>query len=60
MIWLHFICIMVVWTKRKKNEEMVLWNGNENEKTPKRAKMKEKKKRNGRPIRGELRREWNP
>ena len=31
--------------KEKKNEEMVLWNGNENEKTPKRAKMKEKKKR---------------
>ena len=60
MIWLHFICIMVVWTKRKKNEEIVLWNGNENEKTPKRAKMKEKKMRNGRPIRGELRREWNP
>ena len=35
---------------------MVVWNRNENKKTPKRAKMKEKKKRNGRPIRGELRR----
>ena len=47
MMWLHFICIMVV------------WNGNENEKTPKRVKMKRKKKWND-PKEGELRRKWDP
>ena len=43
MIWLHFIWIMVVWRKRK-IEEMVMRNRNENEKTLKRAKMKRKEK----------------
>ena len=43
MILLHFICIMVMWRKRK-IEEMVVWNGNENEMTPKRAKIKRKEK----------------
>ena len=35
---------MVVWRKRKKIEEMVVWNENENEKTPERAKMKRNEK----------------
>ena len=43
MMWLHFIYIMVVWRKRN-IKEMVVWNGNENENTPKRAKMKIKEK----------------
>ena len=62
MIWLHFIFIMVVWRKTKKIEEMVVQNGNENEKTSKREKKwKEKKnKKLNDPRDGELRREWDP
>ena len=43
MSWLHFICIMIVWRKRK-ILKIIMWNGNENEKTPKMAKMKRKEK----------------
>ena len=39
----YFICIMVMWKKRK-IEEMVVWNENENKMTSKRAKMKRKEK----------------
>ena len=40
MSLLHFMCIMGVW---KKNEENVKY-GNENKKTPNKAKMKRKEK----------------
>ena len=57
MMWLHFICIMVVWRKRK-IKELVVWNENKNEKTLEMAKMKRKKKWND-PREGKLRRKWD-
>ena len=44
-----------------KSKEMVVWKGNENKKTPKREKWKEKKNKKWNDLReGELRREWDP
>ena len=59
MIWLPFICIMVVWRKRKMKKwlcEMEM-----RMKRPQRGKNERKKEmRNERSVRGELRREWDP
>ena len=52
-LYVHHDCVK----KKKKIEEMVVWNRNENEMTSKRAKMKRKKKWKWKdPREGELRR----